>query len=444
MAAKKDTPLRLIHLEVENIKRLRAVSVTPDGNVIEITGRNKQGKTSLLDAVWWALTGTADIQRSPIRTGEETARIFLDLGELKITRKFIAQEGGTYTTSLIVEAEDGARYPKPQAMLDNLITELSIDPLAFTDSAAKEQFNLLKRLVPGIDFVAIEAANRVDYEARTDINRSLKDAAAQARGIVFPENTPDEPIDTQQLVAELEQAGQHNSNVMARIGRREQLAKDIDHRRREAESFDQQAEGYLRLAKEAKDKAEELRKEATADELRLNNAEPLPAPIDTAAIRSRIAMADETNMQVARKQQHKQLTARAAELEAEADRLTKAIDAREVEKQKAVAAAEIPVAGIGFGDGFVTLNGQPFDQASDAEQLAAAIEIAIAVNPRLRLVRVREGSRLDQTSWSTLQTMAKARDFQVLVETVESDRPGSIVIEDGMVANAEQPKQAAE
>ena len=126
--------MKIIELRAENIKRLPAVNIRPDGNVVEITGKNGQGKTSVLDAIWWALEGKENIQAAPIRRGATEAHIKLDIGQLKVTRTFKAVDGGHYTTTITVENDEGARFPSPQKVLDSLLGELSFDPLAFTGS----------------------------------------------------------------------------------------------------------------------------------------------------------------------------------------------------------------------------------------------------------------------------------------------------------------------
>ena len=80
--------MRIIKLKAENIKRLKAAEITPTGDLIQVTGRNGQGKSSLLDAIWWALGGTKNIQDQPIRTGQRKAKIELDLGKYIVTREF--------------------------------------------------------------------------------------------------------------------------------------------------------------------------------------------------------------------------------------------------------------------------------------------------------------------------------------------------------------------
>ena len=104
--------MRIIRLAAENVKRLVAVEITPKGNVIEITGKNGAGKTSVLDSIWWALAGNRTHQAVPVRQGETEAVISLDLGDIKVRREFSVREplagaeaGPTQTiTRLFVES----------------------------------------------------------------------------------------------------------------------------------------------------------------------------------------------------------------------------------------------------------------------------------------------------------------------------------------------------
>ena len=118
--------MRIISLKAENIKKVKAVEITPKDDVVVISGKNAQGKTSVLDAIWFALGGKDNIPSQPIRQGKEKARVVLDLGQYKVTRIFT--KAGTYLT---VENAQGATFKSPQALLDKMIGDLSFDPLAF-------------------------------------------------------------------------------------------------------------------------------------------------------------------------------------------------------------------------------------------------------------------------------------------------------------------------
>ena len=429
--------MKIVQLQAENVKRLKAVEISPAGHIVEITGRNGQGKSSVLDAIWWALAGTTHIQAVPIRKGENEARIRLDLGEIKVVRTFRKREDQTFTTSIAVESTDGARYPSPQRMLDGLLGALSFDPLAFTRMDGKAQMEALKRFVPGVDFDAIEKANKADFDRRTDVNRQAKALRAQASGIGGPADAPAERIDDAALVAEMEQAGEQNALIERRRANREAAAAEVKRLDAEAERIRGEIAVLTYRLRDAEGSADQKRGQ-------LANAETLPKPIDTAALRERIADASRANAAIARREERNKIETQAAEVEAQAAALTKAMEERTAAKREAIAKADLPVPGLGFGDDEILLEGVPFDQASSAEQLRTSVAIAMAANPKLRVIRVQDGSLLDEEAMRILAEMAQAADYQVWIEVVQSGRSAAIVIEDGAVKGAVSVAEAAE
>jgi energy-coupling factor transporter ATP-binding protein EcfA2 len=427
--------VKIIELRAENIKRLTAVNIRPDGNVVEITGKNGQGKTSVLDAIWWALEGKENIQAAPIRRGATEAHIKLDLGQLKVTRTFKAVDGGHYTTTITVENDEGARFPSPQKVLDSLLGELSFDPLAFTRMKPADQFETLKRFVPGIDFAAIAAANKTDYDKRTDANRRAKELRAQAAGLALPQEQIPGRIDEAKLVADLEAAGEHNADIERRRARRQQAQADIDRQTEIAAAYRANAAELRRKADAEDAKAAEHEASVAGLKVKLEEAPALPDPIDTTALRDSISQARTVNERIDRaqraRQERERLTREATEFEAQSAALTAAIKKRDDDKTAAIATAQMPIEGVGFGDGHVLMRGVPFDQASDAEQLRASIAIAAAMNPKLRVIRVRDGSLLDDDAMVLLAEFANAHDLQIWIERVDSSGRVGFVLEDG-------------
>ena len=428
--------MKIIELQAENVKRLRAVTISPEGNIVEISGRNGQGKSSVLDAIWWALSGTTNIQAKPIRKGQEEARISVDLGELKVIRTFRAREDGTHTTNLIVENGEGARYQSPQKMLDGLLGALTFDPLAFTRMDGRAQLETLKRFVPGVDFAAIEKASKADFEKRTEVNRAIRSLRSQAISIEFPADTPTERIDDAALVAKMQEAGEFNTDLERRRGRREQAESEIDSQVTAIETLRARAVQLRREADDADAEADNINARVVVTRRKLAEAEALPEPIDTLDLRQRIADAGRINAAVAQRQQRERIEAQVLAAEAASAALTKAIEDRATQKREAIAKADLPVAGIGFGEDEILLNEVPFDQASSAEQLRTSVAIAIAANPTLRVIRIQDGSLLDEEAMRILAEMAQAADYQVWIECVSSGRSAAIIIEDGAVAGS--------
>lgn len=428
--------MQIISLVAENIKRLTAVEIRPDGALVQITGKNGAGKTSVLDSLWYALASAKHIQTHPIRAGANKALIRLDLGEIVVTRRFTRREDQTFTTTITVENADGARFSSPQTMLDQLIGALSFDPLQFVRMAPKDQMQTLRALVPGVDFAAIEAANEADYLKRTDINRDAANQKARAAAIVVPAGTPETPIDETALVARLAQVGEHNAAVERASAERRRLSDRI---------VDAQDDLQVKRAQLDRLQVEIAHAESVlADQQeRLTALPDPPTPMSAGDVQQAISAARATNRNVLAAAEKARLERRALELEVEAGKLTKAMKDRTYAVAKAIADANLPVPGLAFGDGQVLLNGLPFTQASDAEQLRTSMAIAMAMAPKLKVLRVKEGSLLDEDGLRLVAEMAEERGFQVWVEIVRTDGKVGFVIEDGAL-KAAPVREAAE
>jgi DNA repair exonuclease SbcCD ATPase subunit len=423
--------MKILALQAENLKRLVAVEIRPDGNLVEITGKNGQGKTSVLDAIWWALEGASHIQAVPIRRGATEAIIRLDLGELKVTRKFKAKEDGGFTTSIAVENADGAKYGSPQAMLDALVGELAFDPLAFTRLKPSDKLETLKRFVPGVDFEGIERANKAEFDERTAINRRAKEIKAQAEGVVVPAGAPAELIDDAALIKSLEKAGEFNADIERRRAARANAEAQASQHETNAEQIRERAQRMRAEADDLDLKSREEAEKATQLRKRISDAAPLPAPVDTAKITLEIQSAKTVNAAFEAAKRKAELLDQASALEQKSKALTASISARDAAKEHAIKEAKMPIDDVSFGDGVVLLAGVPFEQASDAEQLRASISIAAAMNPKLRVIRVRDGSLLDSDAMEQLAKFADAQDMQIWIERVDSSGAVGFVLEDG-------------
>jgi DNA repair exonuclease SbcCD ATPase subunit len=426
--------MHIVRLNAENIKRLSAVEITPNGNLVEITGKNGQGKTSVLDAIYWALAGTKPIQGKPVRDGADTGSVTIDLGEYVVTRKFRVRDDGEYTTSLTVANKDGAKYSDPQKLLNALVGDLTFDPLDFSRMKPLDQVVALRALVPGYDFAEADRLNKKDFEARTDVNRDIRDLQARVEAITVPDGTPDERVDLAALMDELQKALDANEEA------RRHAERLSSHTAAIASLEDEIRRGRSDIARLQSDIAQIEKaiadKELGIEEYRdlIDNLGPTQTGVDTTGVRLRISESEMINRSVELKKQRRALNAELRAKTEESASLTGSISARKAAAAKAVREADLPVEGLELTEDSVLLNGVPFDQASDAEQLRVSIAVAGAMNPRLRVIRVRDGSLLDDDSMAALASYAEANGLQVWVETVQSGREAAIVIEDGHVA----------
>ena len=397
---------KIVSLTAESFKRLKAVHIEPDGNLVVIAGRNAQGKSSVLDAIWAALAGAAGAKSldRPIRDGEESATVTVELDEIVVTRRWTAKG-----TSLTVTGKDGHKYSKPQAMLDDLIGRLSFDPLAFAQMKPADQRAALLSIVDlPFDPDALEADRKEAYDARTQHNREVKAAQARLDGVVPPgPTTPDAPVDIAALAQEFREAESAYHEVDA-------LRGDVATIDAEIERLQEQRSLLIQKGHAAVAKQKTMR--------------------DPGVINAELERASEINAAVARKQQHAALAAdldAAREAAAAADAEIARIDRR---KAEGLAAAKMPVAGLGFDDEGVTFNGVPFSQASAAERLKVSVAMAMAMNPSVRVICIRDASLLDAQNMSALAAFAERSGYQLWVERVDTADGVGIVIEDGEVS----------
>lgn len=417
--------MKIIRLTAENIKRIQAVDISTNGQAVQIVaGRNAQGKTSVLDAMQYALTWktTSKTTPQPIRHGEERARVRIDLGDIVVTRWW---EGDKST--LLVENADGAKVQRPQELLDSLLGHLTFDPLEFTKQGEREQVQTLLSLVDlPFDPQALDAQRQALYDARTAIGRELARAKGAYESLPTPTaDLPEAEVSTSGLLSEYD-AVQQELQRRATVERRVQDASEMEARAAEA----------VQLAQQALLEAQARHASATtaAGEARQAFVALGPAP-EVESIKARLATVEDTNARVRSAAQYRTAKRQWADLQAEYDAKTDEIAALDARKAEGLAAARFPIAGLSFGEGGVTYNGVPFCQASGGEQLRVSLALAMAMNPELRVIRITDGSLLDSENMALIEDMAAEHDYQVWIERVDESGECGVVIEDGMVVS---------
>jgi hypothetical protein len=419
--------MKILKLTAENVKKLVAVEITPAGNVVQITGANGSGKSSVLDAIFWALAGTAGVDAVPVRTGAQKARIRLDLGDLIVTRRFIAESGGT---SLVVENAEGARYPSPQAMLDALLGSLTFDPLAFSRMNTREQMDAVKRLVPlDVDLDAADAAIAEQEEKRKRAAKILKEKTIERDAIILDETLSTDPVDVEALLIAHQKA----------VAEESAIATDERNVARFTEEITDVVERAARLRAEAEELDRHILalsdRRAVLDH-RIVFYRDSPRRSST-EILADVASAEKVNANAKAKDALDDATI-AIEVAAQMEKDAKeTIYTFRAEKAAAIARAPMPIEGLAFGEDGLIYGGVPLSQASSAEQLRVSVAIAMKLNPKLRVLRIKDGSLLDPTSLALVAEMADAEDYQVWIERVDVSGTVGVVMSDGHVVEPE-------
>lgn len=411
---------RIIQLEAENTKRLRAVQITPQGHLINIGGRNGQGKTSVLDAIEMALGGGRSIPEKPIRDGEQTARVVLKTEDLIITRTF--SEG---KSRLVVTNRDGARFTNGQQVLDALMGKLSFDPLAFTRLEPKKQAEALRDLI-GLDTSELDRRRELVFNTRTDINRDVKRFQAARDRSKHHDGVGESEQSATEILASIESANESNERIRG-------LHNEIASRTKSIQLIDDEI-GRLTKRREEEEAAREAAREACSGRSFIN----------TEQFKDALSQIEDHNRKVRENIDHATITEQLDDATRRSDELTEEIECIDAEKAQVIREAKFPIEGLGIDDsGTVLYNDIPLAQASGAEQIRVSVAIGLAMNPTLRVLLVREGSLLDSDSLAIIEQMAAERDAQVFCERVGEGDECQVIIEDGMVKGAATGSEVA-
>jgi DNA repair exonuclease SbcCD ATPase subunit len=486
--------LRIIYLEAENVKRLKAVRIKPDKTLVRIEGRNGAGKSTVLDIISMCLGGEKWVADVPLRTGESKGKCFVVLGTddrpvLKAQRRFTAKGGNV----LEVFDAGGNKLASPQAVLNELYdSDLVFEPLEFVRMPPKDQAALLRKLA-GLDFTALDQEREQLYAERTRVNRDAKAAAASV-GVKPEVGVNEPPIDIRGLADKQQDAISHNRKVddadaaverateelqrqqaaikefakqystivaservvqatlTAAVGRRdteglrdtiaqtEERLKALVQEQQEAIAHNRDVDNLEAAVARASKDVQQASDEGVELEHKLNNATTIEHKAqknrssverqDVADLGAEILNAEQHNASVKARADWEDRSKQAKAKAVEGEALSDRIDAIDNKKDAALVAAKFPLDGLSVDATGPTLNGVPFSQASSSEQLRTSVAIGLSQKTRARIMLCRDGSLLDTASLEDLQRIAEEFDAQVFVERVADEASPAAVFID--------------
>lgn len=423
--------LIIVQLEGENVKRLYAAAISPTDEVTKIGGWNENGKSSLIDCVEYTLCGGRSLPAEPLRRGAKKGASRVQIGSrsngfgLTAERRY-TKKGDTLTVRL--EGQDEP-VTAPQKLLDRLYTAGAAQPDEFLDLKPKEKLALLQKVV-GISFDDLNEQAEKLYAERAGITREAKLLEGQVVSAERYDDAPKEVIDLSDLRDQLEKAAEHNKSVEQQERERERSIMQVENLLNQALQCDAEVEALRKRAIELKEKAVSLRTEASARTF--PDGEVLEA-VSTNELIARLQEAEEINQKVRANEQRRELEKQTRAKNSEVTKLTFALERIVEEKESRLANAKFPVEGLSFSDDGVLLNGIPFEQASQEQQVVTAAAIRLAENPKLKAILMRRGSLLDPKHQAALRVWAKENKCQVFLEVVGKDADCQVVIEDGRV-----------
>ena len=396
------TAVRIVRLEAQNIKRLRAIGIDLDPGVNIISGNNGQGKSSVLDCIQYALGGKREQPESPVRKGATKAQIVVKTGDFTVTRRWT--KAGNQQLDV---AQNGERVASPQVFLDKIVGSLSFDPLRFLAGDAKKQAETL-RAMAGLDFSGLASERAGVYDLRRDANANVRSLAAQIEG--RPAMVEGNVKSRGEVQGRIESTERANREAGELKGTRDNLILER-----------QKIHGRLEeIAAQLPDVIEKME----AAEALTGDARPLYEEMDTI---------DEHNRAVADTKETVLLKRRLTEAQGVAAGLDQKIEDIDESRRNMIESAKYPVEGLKVDAETVTFNDIPLDQCSQAEKIRVSAAIGMETSGDVRVMLIRDGSLLDDESMKLLAGIAAENEYQMLIERVVDDSPARIVIEDGGV-----------
>lgn len=403
-------PVKINELLIENVKRVKAVQFEPSADGLTIIGgRNGQGKTSVLDAIAWALGGNNYKPSVPERDG---ALVPPNL-HIELSNGLIVERKGKNST---LKVTDPNGNKSGQQLLNEFVSTLALDLPKFINGSDKDKADsLLKILGIGDVLSQLDTKENQLYAQRTEVGRIADRKKKAADEMPMYPNVPKEPVSATELIkAQQEILARNGENERKRqdAARYEQILANAQIAFDEAKAALQKAEQDCLTARKS---AEDLHDESTA-ELEKNLAEIEALNIKIRANSTKEAAEVEAN-----------------NLQQEYDGLTEQIESVREERSKLLDSAELPLPGLSVKDGKLIYNNMPWDGMSGSDQLKVATAIVRKLNPQCGFVLM---DKLEQMDLETLQEFGvwlKAEGLQVIATRVSTGDECSIIIEDGMV-----------
>ena len=409
--------MKINRLEIENVKRIHAVMIEPskDGLTI-IGGKNRQGKSSVLDAIAWALGGNKYKPSQAVNadsTIPPRLKIIMDNG-LVVERK-------GKNSDLKVTDPEGQKGG--QQLLDSFVEELAINLPKFMEASGKEKANTLLQIIGvGPQLAELEQKEKQLYQERLYVGRTADQKEKFAKEQPYYPDAPEEPVSASELIKEQQE-------ILARNGQRQQWAREYDRILSDLEKNENAIEAYERAIRDLKKERESLNEkrkaaEKTPAELKMESTEELERSIENIEVINRKVRAnlDKAKAEEDAKQYRDQYT-----------ELSQAIE--DVRKQKAglLDSADLPLPGLSVKEGELIYNGQLWDNMSSAEQMIVSTSIVRRLNPKCGFVLLDKLEAMDLDTLKEFGAWLEQEGLQAIATRVSTGDECSIVITDGYV-----------
>ena len=419
--------MKINKLEIENVKRIKAVKMEPTANGLTIIGgRNNQGKTSVLDSIAWALGGEAFRPSAAVREGSvipPNLRVVMSNG-LVVERK------GKNST---LKVTDPTGQKAGQQLLDSFVEKLALNLPKFMEYSGREKAQtLLKIIGVGDQLERLETQEKELYDRRRTIGQIADQKEKYAKEQPYYPEAPKELVSPSELIRQQQEIlARNGENQRKRKKKAELEAKKamletkVEDLKQELERLrDQLGEVEQNLMTASKDAAD-LRDESTAElEASLQNIEET-----NRKVRANLDKDKAEDDARTYREQYNSLTAE----------ITKVRDS----KTELLNTAELPLPELSVKDGELIYKGQQWDNMSGSDRLKVATAIVRKLNPECGFVLLDKLEQMDLDNLKEFGAWLEAEGLQAIATRVSTGEECSILIEDGYVVGADQPAEEA-
>ena len=410
-------------LEAENVKRIKAVALTPAPTGLTLVGgNNNQGKTSVLDALAWALGGDRFRPNAAQRDGAVAP------AHLKVTLSngVIVERKGKNST-LTVTDPTGRR--SGQQLLNAFIEPLALDLPRFMEASDKEKADILLRIIGiGTELHVRDLEIKSLYDKRTFIGQLAQQKKHFAEELIYYPEAPEEPVSASDLIHQQQEILARNGENQRKRNQLVQLTDLLERQKKVVADLEfQLSTEKQRLTtmqadvKIAQTSAENLQDESTAE------------------LEASIRSIEETNQKVRANLEKARAEDEAAQYASDYDKLTEAITQKRADRMALLNGADLPLPELSVEDGALTYKGKHWRDMSGSDQLRVAAAIVRRLNPDCGFVLLDKLEQMDMTTLTEFGRWLEAEHLQAIATRVSTGSECQIIIEDGMVKDAEPP-----
>ena len=411
-------PVKINSLEIENVKRIKAVALEPTLNGLTVIGgRNNQGKTSVLDAVCWALGGE---NYRPSQAKREGALLPPEL-KITLSNGIIVERKGK-NSSLKVTDPDGKK--SGQQLLNSFVSTFALDLPKFMNSSSREKANILLQIIGvGDKLYKLESEEKAKYDERTAIGRIADQKAKFAAEMTVYEGVPEIPISASELIAQQQSILAKNAENQRLRQRKEQCDKELE------------------LARQALDEAQRRFAQAQSNAVTASKSAENLQDESTAELEKNIADIETVNAKIRANLDKEKAEEEAKGFKNQYDILTEQIEEIREAKYALLQSAQLPLEGLSVDDGELTYNGQKWDNMSGSQQLRVSTAIVRRLNPDCGFVLLDKLEQMDTDTLAEFGAWLESEGLQAIATRVSLGNECSIIIEDGYVSSKDELEQ---